>query len=218
MSHSFNTNKEALEIIGSLGEPSKMPCKSWGISARHCITGSKLAKIEGTICSKCYCLRGNYLFKNVTSAHQIRLDKLNKSIKNDNGESWIAAMKYLIGEDKYFRLMDAGDLQSEKMLDVFCRLALACPKTKFWQPSREYAIITNYISKGNKIPNNLVIRLSSFKFEEKGPVLLAKKLGLRISGASKTDFTCPASKQDNNCQSCRKCWNRGVFSVTYKRH
>ena len=43
-----------------------------GISAKHCNVGSKLAKIKGTICNKCYALKGHYAFKNVFDAHEIR--------------------------------------------------------------------------------------------------------------------------------------------------
>ena len=40
--------------IGTLSNPDKMPAYSWGISAKRCITGTKLAEQDGTVCSKCY--------------------------------------------------------------------------------------------------------------------------------------------------------------------
>ena len=42
--------KELEKKIGTLSNPSKMPSYAWGISARQCVTGSKLAKIKVTIC------------------------------------------------------------------------------------------------------------------------------------------------------------------------
>ena len=39
------TIKAATAIAGPLGYPSKMPGTSYGISAKTCLTGSKLAKI-----------------------------------------------------------------------------------------------------------------------------------------------------------------------------
>ena len=45
--------KQLEKEIGTLSNPSKMPAFAWGISAKKCITGSKLAKIKGTICNKC---------------------------------------------------------------------------------------------------------------------------------------------------------------------
>ena len=38
--------KEIEKKIGTLSNPSKMPAFGWGISAKHCKTGSKLAKIK----------------------------------------------------------------------------------------------------------------------------------------------------------------------------
>ena len=57
----IKTIKQALDIVGGLSAPSKMPCSSYSISATRCVTGSKLAKIEGTVCHNCYALKGNYI-------------------------------------------------------------------------------------------------------------------------------------------------------------
>ena len=207
-----------IEIVGSVGNSSKMPCKTWGISANRCKTGGKLAKIKNSICSACYALRGNYQFASVKSSHEVRLQKFNESVEKDGGQSWIAAMKQIIRDDKYFRFFDSGDLQSEKMLDIICQLAREVPTCKIWLPTKELQLVSKYIYKGNKIPKNLIIRLSAFKFEDAGPVSMAKKLKVHVSGASKTVFTCVAPNQDNNCGSCRKCWDKRVMSVVYKRH
>ena len=64
--------KELEKEIGTLSNPSKMPAFAWGISAKKCITGAKLAKVKGTICNKCYALKGHYAFKNVFDAHELR--------------------------------------------------------------------------------------------------------------------------------------------------
>ena len=52
--------KEIEAKIGGLSNTSKMPAYSWGISAKDCKTGSKLALIPGTICNKCYADKGFY--------------------------------------------------------------------------------------------------------------------------------------------------------------
>ena len=49
--HFFPTKKAALAAVGSLSNTSKMPGKSWGINADRCITGAKLAEVEGSICA-----------------------------------------------------------------------------------------------------------------------------------------------------------------------
>ena len=37
-----------------------MPCESISLDARQCKTGSKLAKIPGSVCNGCYALKGFY--------------------------------------------------------------------------------------------------------------------------------------------------------------
>ena len=71
--------KEAKEITGhksGLGKPSKMPGFSTSLSAFDCKVGSKLAKVEGSVCSKCYAFNGNYQYPGVKQAHQNRLKAL----------------------------------------------------------------------------------------------------------------------------------------------
>jgi len=60
-------------ITGTLSKPSKMPGWSYGIPAKECKTGSKLAKIPGTVCHGCYALKGCYVFPNVQEAQYKRL-------------------------------------------------------------------------------------------------------------------------------------------------
>src|SRR6516165_3946897 len=59
-------------IVGSVGNPSKMPGTAYGISAYHCITGGKLAQVKGSICEDCYAVKGNYTGTTVKRAHADR--------------------------------------------------------------------------------------------------------------------------------------------------
>ena len=77
--------KEALELVGNLSAPSKMPCQSWSTSASRCITGAKLAKVKNSICSTCYAMRGNYRFPAVKSSHEKRFQSLSNPL-------WVEAM------------------------------------------------------------------------------------------------------------------------------
>jgi len=101
------SKKLALSIAGSLGKPSKMPGFTYGISAKLCKVGAKLAKIKGSVCHDCYALKSNYQYPSVQQAHQKRAEGLNSI-------SWTDSMIKLIGDSKtdYFRWHDSGDLQS----------------------------------------------------------------------------------------------------------
>ena len=45
-----------------LGKTSKMRGFSFGLDARNCVTGSKLRKVENSVCSKCYALKAILIF------------------------------------------------------------------------------------------------------------------------------------------------------------
>ena len=52
--------KEAKAITGGLTYTTKMPGPSYNTPASRCITGAKLRKVPGSVCSSCYALKGNY--------------------------------------------------------------------------------------------------------------------------------------------------------------
>jgi hypothetical protein len=207
------TYKEAWENVGGLSVPSKMPCYGWSISAKLCKIGSKLHEIPGSVCSGCYALRGNYMFPCVQNAMKRRLEKF-------YSKEFIPSLIYLLQslDQKHFRWFDSGDLQDSEMFNRIVEIAVLCPDIKFWLPTKEYKIVSHYIERGFKIPSNLTIRLSGYMINESGPVSLAKKLHVNISEVRQDNFTCPASKQDNFCGTCRKCWDKKEFNVIYKKH
>ena len=93
------TKTEAIEIIGGLSSPSKMPSYSFSIPASKCITGTKLRNVKGSVCSKCYAMKGMYRFPVVKNALMKRFDNLTHP-------QWVEAMTFLINKVEksgYFR-------------------------------------------------------------------------------------------------------------------
>lgn len=208
------TTKQALEIIGGLSSPSKLPCYSYSIPAQKCITGNKLRDVKGSVCSKCYALKGMYGFPVVKNALVKRFESL-------SNPQWVEAMTTAIkGKEKsgYFRFHDSGDIQSVNHLKQIIHIVNNLPHIQFWLPTREYGVISDYINDGNVIPNNLTIRLSSYMLEGMPPSAVARKLGVLTSGVSKDSFNCPAPSTENKCGNCRACWNKNVPNVNYKQH
>ena len=72
MSKNTPTLKATWEKVGGLSKPSKMPGYGYSISAKKCHVGSRLRKIENSVCSTCYALKGRYVFDNVKKAHANR--------------------------------------------------------------------------------------------------------------------------------------------------
>ena len=107
--------------IGTLYNPDKMPAYSWGISAKRCITGTKLAEQDGTVCSKCYANKGCYVFKVVQDAQEFRYHALEMP-------EWVDYMTELLTRkyknlDKsrlFHRWFDSGDFwhNEESVCDI----------------------------------------------------------------------------------------------------
>jgi hypothetical protein len=214
MSTTYTTTKQVEAIVHTLSSPSKMPCHGYSTPASKCITGGKLRKVANSICSVCYALKGRYVFPNVLDAMEKRFQSIFKT-------DWVDAITFLISKKEksgYFRWHDSGDLQGQWHLEKIVEVAKRLPQIKFWLPTREISVVGDYIRSGKIIPDNLTIRLSAFMLDGEPPIPAAKRLGLCVSGASATDFNCPAYSQDGKCGSCRNCWNKDVFQVNYKKH
>lgn len=223
------TLKQLEEVVGRLGEPSKMPGYTWGIPAAYCKRGSKLRKKKGTVCEKCYALKNRYIFPNVQEA----LDRRLASYHNLTSNRWVETMAALISrrvkpDAPYFRIFDSGDLQSEKMLLLWFYVATLLPEVKFWMSTRERAIVKRGLER-MKQPGNLVIRMSADMVGGQVPKGFKNTSGV-LPGLNKKQwedqvrlsnnklFFCPAPTQDNECGTCRACWNKNVDIVVYKEH
>ena len=204
--------KIAQHITGSLGKPSKMPGFTYGISAKLCKVGAKLAKIPGSVCFDCYALKANYQYPSVTKAHE-------KREKSLSSLSWADSMVLQIAKTKnpYFRWHDAGDLQSFQHLLDIVSIAERLPGVKFWLPTREKALVLRYRESFGDFPSNLCVRLSSAMIDAK-PLDHFENTSTVHSKAEPAGYECPAYKQGNKCQDCRACWDKSVKNVSYKKH
>ena len=208
------TQTQLLDAVGGFSAPSKMPCHGYSIPAKHCKTGRKMRKVENSICSICYALKGRYSFPNVQNA----LERRFKTIK---GRKWVSDMVAAITaveRSGFFRWHDSGDLQSVSHFARICEIARQTPTVRHWLPTREYAMVREYLDKGNTIPENLTVRFSALMVDGPAPESLAKRCGVQVSGACESAFSCPSSRQGNVCGDCRACWSRETFNVTYKTH
>ena len=202
---------EALNIVVSLSQPSKMPCHGYSLPAVECKIGSELRKVPGSVCHGCYALKGNYTrFPAIQRTLYDRLAAI-------HDPRWEEAMIFLLKEMPYFRWFDSGDLQDESLLIKILNIAEGTPKTKHWLPTREYKIVEDVL-KYRKLPDNLTIRLSAHMIDKPGPIELAKRLNVQISEVGTTKYTCPAPEQGNECKNCRKCWDTKQFNIIYHKH
>ena len=212
--------KQAEESVGGLSAPSKMPTYAWSISAKRCNVGSKLAKVEGSVCNKCYALKGMYQFPQTQNALENRYNKW-----NDDRDTWTNAMIYLMHNKKHivdtghFRWFDSGDIQGEAMLKDMNHIAWSSPHIRFWLPTKEYKLVKSYSQK-NDIAPNLTIRVSNPNINSntlKGYDYISSVYSKDM--LEKSDgYICPSSKQGNKCGECRACWSDKVSEVSYIAH
>ena len=198
---------QAKQVAGSVTTTSKMPCKSYSLFTVACITGYKMSKIAGSICSECYANKGNYVqyANNIEPAQHARLDSL-------TDELWIAAMVAHIGKDSYFRWHDSGDLQGLWHLEKIAQVAQLTPGCMHWLPTREYSFVKQYIAKHGKLPANLIVRLSAMHVDKAVtiPASLQGQANVTVSNVhtvTPIGHECNSPKQGNKCLDCRACWS-----------
>ena len=211
--------KELEEMVGGLSTPSKMPGYAYGIPAYACKLGAILAKMEGSVCSDCYALKGCYVFTVVKKAQAKRLQILLADM-----HAWMRAMisllekKYArkVGDERVFRWHDSGDLQRVEHLSAILQIAKALPSIRFWLPTREQKMVRDYFASGKTFPENLVVRISAQMIGQENASLPEGTVGSTVSSGK--GFQCPARSQGNACLDCRACWQKSVESVDYSHH
>lgn len=211
------TKAAASRIVGGLSQTTKMPCHSWGIPARHCKTGSKLAPVEGSVCHDCYARKFAYLWPRVQEAYDRRLSRAAHP-------DWGSAMATLVrwqatyNDQPYFRWFDSGDLQSLDMLERIAEVAERTPEIRHWLPTREHRLVFDYLKTGQP-PENLTLRLSAYFVDDEPPDILGLPTSTVHRFESPIGYRCPAyDRKPTTCRDCRACWDSGVTNVSYEHH
>lgn len=207
----INSLKFEWDYVGGLSKTTKMPGYSYGIPAANCRTGSKLRKVKGSICSKCYARKGFYVMTNVEAAYVKRL----KAIKKPR---WVECMVCLLNSPEvskvpFFRWHDSGDVQDEAHLRKIFEVCEGTPHLKHWLPTKESWVLKH------KAPENLVVRLSLPMIDQM-PFEGAKFLSAASysKGVTLPDLHCPAQSQGNQCLNCRACWDPSNKHISHEVH
>lgn len=214
------TKAEANEALkgftGGLSTPSKMPCFSYNIPAWECKVGAQLMKVANSTCSSCYAMKGRYVFNSTKAVMYRRFDRIFKPM-------WVEAMVLSIAINEtsgYFRWHDSGDLQNLQHLDNIVRIAKFLPEIKFWLPTREYKVVSDY---ADVVPQNLTIRFSAHMIDSVKEVANKEHSSIVISNEAKATLdvsVCHATRPEgtHKCDDCRACWNKDVKVVAYLKH
>lgn len=218
------TVKASIEQAGRVSAGnSKMPGSTFATDAFACKVGSKLAKVEGSVCSGCYARRIQKMRPSVNQGWMANYLKA-VTLINSNPDKWADAMAFQINRhatksgENYHRWFDSGDLDSVAMLRA---IVLACEKTpqiKHWLPTREAKIVKAYRKQYGLEPSNLVIRVSATMIGDKPIAGHDLTSTVHRKGETSHGYACPAPTQGNNCGDCRACWSAFVPNVSYTKH
>jgi len=217
-----------------LTETRKMPSASWSLPAGAACPFAHYG--EGTICGDCYAKKGSYTqYPNVIKAQQKRYDWVRECLKSDEGtDTFVSMLVKAIrattdrqSGQKYFRVHDAGDLFSPAYTWAWVRIVQAMPDVRFWFPTRSWRPLTmSKLSPATKVAwelallalasePNVTVRPSALFFNAPAPMIPGLAAGSTASGDG---YNCPASKQDNECGSCRACWDSPEVAISYRAH
>lgn len=241
------TVKAATEITKISAGNSKMPGSTFSTDAFACHVGSKLAKVEGSVCSGCYARKIQKLRPSVNKGWQANYIKAVTMI-NSNPDKWADAVAFQIMRianktgEMFHRWFDSGDLDSVEMLRAIVKACEKTPQIKHWLPTREAKIVKQYRKTYGPEPKNLVIRVSATMIGDKpvaghaltstvhhkgadiyGKECLAYRTDTTRGLVSEQEYKAARKSKDKSydfghCGDCRACWSVDVANVSYTKH
>lgn len=216
--------KDAKAIANVTTGNTKMPGTTFAQDAFACHVGSKLAKIEGSICNKCYARRIQKLRPSVNQGYTRNLANWRNYNDAGKADTWVTACVFQIKRQtaklgqSFHRWFDSGDLDSIEQLIAICDVAKDTPEIKHWLPTREVAIVTEYLQWFGSFPENLCVRVSAPMVDGVSLKGFPNVSGVFHKSYPSNTHVCPAPTQGNNCGDCRACWDVSVKSVHYRKH
>lgn len=235
------TVKKAQEVVGTIADGnSKILGSTFSLPAQLCQTGSKLAKIEGSVCSNCYALSGFYNMPSVKKSlalnHVLISSVLNKTT---DSRLYVLAYAFLVAktalkkakkEQEGFdlhRVFASGDFINERHVSLYNSIASLLPAVMFWIPTKEKGHVSRFQAFmheiGETMQPNMVIRVS-YAMVDHSVIATdsATPHSIVVSDWSKAPrhaFWCSAQLSENGaCNDCRECWNGENKLIAYKQH
>jgi len=209
--------KRILNIAGNskTGESFNLPALA------TCPTGARLAKVEGTVCSRCYARKGRFIFANVIQSTIATYAIVEAVLRDDTLRgAYVATWKAYAKGRRMIRLHGSGDVYSTQYWALLKEIAAACGGTLFWLPTKETLVASD-----RAIPDNLIVRYSMAKVNAPSDVASDGELISIVVDAVDYDysgtFRCPATFNptwQGTCNDCRACADRSKRVIVYRRH
>ena len=195
-----------------------------------------MPSVFDAICGGCYAKSGMYMVPDVIRALLERLVWTHTTLESDP-DSWIryivTALTHQTRIHRHFRIQDSGDFYSVKYarawLQVLERMKIANPQARFWAPVRGWYVARNLPDDAKLVRyqirdtlkdiaslGNTTVRPSQLLVNVPAPHVDGMHAGTGVSTTGA--YNCPAHEQNNECQSCRVCWEEPDRVVVYRGH
>ena len=188
--------------------------KSWSLQAIDTCPGS-VAKGGGLVdaCKGCYATTGNYNYPNVKAPRAF-----NKEDWQRNG--WVSDMVEALGNDRYFRWFDSGDMYSVELAEKILQVMTLTPWVKHWLPTRmvKFAKFKDVIKRMQSL-KNVMVRFSSDSIKGEYVAGLHGSVIVSDPEALPAGVTlCRAYEHEGKCSGCRACYDKTVSVIAYPAH
>ena len=197
-----------------LSRPTKLPGPSWSLPAGPACPFRRNG--QGTICGSCYADNlGRYSQAQIKRAQWVRFDWTRECLRTSAGtQVFVETMvKAIVATGyTYMCVHDSGDLFSPAYTRAWIRICEALSWVRFWFPTRSWqAPWLDTIKELAALPN-VAVRPSAIHFDDEPPQVDGLAAG---TTASSYAYTCPASRQNNSCGECRRCWVAKSWPISY---
>lgn len=188
--------------------------RSWSLQAIDTCPGSIASPGELVdACKGCYATTGNYRFANVKAPREHNKQDWQRM-------EWVDDMVQALGNDRFFRWFDSGDMYSlalaEKILEVMQRT----PWVSHWLPTRmhKFPKFRQVITAMQALPNVVVRPSSDSVVGQYTKGLHGSTIIPTIDDAKKGMSVCQAYQHEGKCSGCRACWDKSVPVIAYVAH
>ena len=188
--------------------------KSWSLQALDTCPGSLNG--DGSLvdsCAGCYATTGNYRFPNVKAP---RL--------HNRGDwerlSWVDDMVKALGNDRFFRWFDSGDMYALGLAEKILQVMKLTPWVSHWLPTRmhKFPKFRRVLQDMQRL-DNVSVRFSSDSVT--GEYIKGTHGSVIVPTANHATADmklCKAYEHGGTCNGCRACWNKSIDVIAYLAH
>ena len=185
---------------------------SWSLQAIDTCPGSSDGN-GGLVpaCQGCYATTGNYRFANVKKPREFNREDWQRA-------EWIQEMVQSLGNSRYFRWFDSGDMYDVNLANKILAVMIHTPWVSHWLPTRmhKFKKYQHVLKLMQDLPN-VVVRYSSDSVT--GEIIQGQTTSTIFSDTLPAGAVeCKAYQNEGKCNGCRACYSKDVPVIAYKAH